>query len=89
MNVLGRPTGRPHCKATNKDVRDAPRHMVAEVLAGTLHAPPRSAMRHAWASSILGGELVAPFARGRGGWRIVDEPELRLGDDIVEPKLAG
>ncbi len=92
MNVQARPTGGSHRKATYQDVLDAPRQMVAEVVAGTLHTHPRPAMRHAWASSILGGELVAPFGRGRGGpggWWIVDEPELHLGDDIVVPDLAG
>ena len=66
--------------------------MVAEVLAGTLHTQPRPAMRHALASSFLGGELVGPFGRGRGGpggWWIVFEPELHLGADIVVPDLAG
>ena len=92
MNVQTRPTGRSHRKATYQDVLDAPPHMVAEVLAGTLHTHPRPAARHAWASSTLGGELVGPFGRGRGGpggWWIVDEPELHLGDDIVVPDLAG
>ena len=79
-------------QATYQDVLDAPPHMVAEVLAGTLHTQPRPAMRHAWASSIMGGELVGPFNRGSGGpggWWIIDEPELHLGLDIVVPDLAG
>lgn len=36
--------------------------------------------------------LRGPFDRGRGGpggWRIVHEPELHLGRDIVVPDLAG
>ncbi|MDE2911506.1 MAG: Uma2 family endonuclease [Paracoccaceae bacterium] len=79
-------------RATYQDVLDAPPHKVAEVLAGTLHTHPRPAMRHAWASSILGGSLVNPFSRGSGGpggWWIIDEPELHLGEDIVVPDLAG
>ncbi len=79
-------------RATYQDVLDAPPRMVAEVVSGTLHTHPRPAMRHAWASSILGGSLVNPFARGSGGpggWWIVDEPELHLGEDIVVPDLAG
>ena len=79
-------------RATYQDVLDAPPHEVAEVIAGTLHTHPRPAMRHAWASSILGGSLVNPFSRGcggPGGWRIIDEPELHLGEDIVVPDLAG
>ena len=78
--------------ATYRDVLDAPPHMVAEVLAGTLHTQPRPAMSHALASSFLGGELVGPFGRGRGGpggWWIVFGPELHLGADIVVPDLAG
>ena len=78
--------------ATYQDVLDAPPHQVAEVLAGTLYTHPRPASRHARASSILGGELVGPFDRGRngpGGWWILDEPELHLGADIVVPDVAG
>ena len=79
-------------RATYQDVLDAPPHKVAEVIAGTLHTHPRPAMRHAGASSILGGSLVNPFSRGSGGpggWWIVFEPELHLGEDIVVPDLAG
>ncbi|MCY4152207.1 MAG: Uma2 family endonuclease [Aestuariivita sp.] len=83
------PVARP---ATYQDVLDAPSHMVAEVLAGTLYTHPRPASRHARASSIIGGELVGPFDRGYngpGGWWILDEPELHLGADIVVPDVAG
>ena len=92
LNVQTRSTDRSHRKATYQDVLDAPPHMVAEVLAGTLHTHPRPAARHAWASSRLGGRLDGSFnpgAGGPGGWWIVDEPELHLGDDIVAPDLAG
>ena len=78
--------------ATYQDVLDAPPNMVAEVLHGTLYTHPRPAMRHAWASSGLGSKLGEPFNFGRGGpggWWIVDEPELHLGDDVVVPDLAG
>ncbi len=78
--------------ATYQDVLDAPPHMVAELLAGILYTQPRPAPRHAWASSMLGGTLAGPFGRGQGGpggWWIIDEPELHLGNDIVVPDLAG
>ena len=42
--------------------------------------------------SRLGGELAGPFDRGRGGpggWWIIDEPELHLGEDVLVPDLAG
>ena len=79
-------------RATYQDVLDAPLHKVAEVIAGTLHTHPRPAARHAWASSRLGGRLDGPFnpgAGGPGGWWIVFEPELHLGEDIAVPDLAG
>ena len=78
--------------ATYQDVLDAPPNMVAEVLHGALYTHPRPAIPHARASSALGVQLGGPFDYGRGGpggWWIVDEPELHLGDDIVVPDLAG
>jgi len=79
-------------RATYEDVLAAPATVVAEVLFGVLHAHPRPAVRHARAASRLGGELDGPFDRGRGGpggWILLDEPELHLGEDIVVPDLAG
>ena len=79
-------------RATYQDVLDAPVHRVAEIVDGTLYTHPRPAPPHAVASSYLGDELVGPFGKGRGGpggWWIIDEPELHLGEDIVVPDLAG
>ena len=79
-------------RATYQDVLDAPAHQVAEIIEGTLHTHPRPAPRHTLASSTLGNELGPPFHRGRGGpggWWILDEPELHLGEDILVPDLAG
>ncbi|MDE0716579.1 MAG: Uma2 family endonuclease, partial [Rhodospirillaceae bacterium] len=78
--------------ATYQDVIDAPAHMVAEVVEGALHTHPRPAMPHARASSVLGGKIGDPFDFGEGGpggWWIVFEPELHLGEDIVVPDIAG
>ena len=83
---------RPAKRATYRDVLEAPPHMVAEIVDGALHLHPRPAIRHAVASSFLGGELFGPFQRGRGGpggWWILDEPELHLGEDVLVPDLAG
>jgi Uma2 family endonuclease len=71
-----------------------PAEMVAEILDGELHVMSRPARRHALATSELGGELIPPFSRGRGGpggWVILDEPEIHLGPrpDKVVPDLAG
>lgn len=79
-------------RATYADVLAAPDGVVAEVLFGVLHTNSRPAIAHARVSSRLGSELDGPFDRGRGGpggWILVDEPELHLGDDIVVPDLAG
>ena len=79
-------------RATYQDVLDAPAHLVAEIVNGTLHTHPRPAMPHARAASALGGKIGGPFdydAGGPGGWWIVDEPELHLGEEIVVPDLAG
>ena len=91
MNARGQ-TARATRRATYQDVLDAPEHMVAEIVGGTLHTQPRPASRHALASSRLGTNLDGPFGMGRGGpggWWIIDEPELHLGSDILVPDLAG
>ena len=79
-------------RADYQDVLNAPAHLVAEVIDGALHTQPRPAPRHAWASSGLGARINPPFNYGDGGpggWWIVDEPELHLGEDILVPDLAG
>ena len=66
--------------------------MVAELIHGVLHTNPRPASPHAVASSALGEELGPPFKRGRGGpggWILLDEPELHLGENVLVPDLAG
>ncbi len=78
--------------ATYQDVLDAPEHMVAELIDGELFLSPRPAGPHTLVASYLGGELIPPFARGRGGpggWFILVEPELHLGERVCVPDLAG
>lgn len=78
--------------ATYQDVLDAPPNMVAELIRGALHLQPRPASPHVLAGSSLGMELGGPFQTGRGGpggWWILDEPELHLGEDVLVPDLAG
>jgi len=79
-------------RATYEDLLALPEHVVGEIIGGELVVSPRPAPRHARASTILTGELSGPFDRGRGGpggWIILDEPELHLGEDVVVPDLAG
>ena len=77
-----------------------PDHLVAEIINGELITSPRPSPRHALASSALGASLIFPFqfgtgggggGDGPGGWWILDEPELHLGEEkeIVVPDVAG
>lgn len=89
---MGEPAKR---KATYQDVLNSPETVIAEIIDGELHTSPRPGPIHANAASVLGGQLVGPFHRkgngdgAPGGWWILDEPEIHLGDDIVVPDLAG
>ena len=79
-------------RAIYSDLHGIPDNLVAEILDGELFTSPRPAPRHARAASSLGGELYAPFDRGRGGpggWIILDEPELHLSSDALVPDLGG
>jgi Uma2 family endonuclease len=74
------------------DLMALPDHVVGELVGGELIVTPRPSPRHAVAASVLGGELGPPYHSGRGGpggWWILFEPELHLGDDVLVPDLAG
>jgi hypothetical protein len=89
MNLQRSGARRP---ATYQDVLDAPPNMIAEIIRGALHLQPRPATPHAFAGSALGVKIGGPFqfdGDGPGGWWIVDEPELHLGEEIVVPDIAG
>jgi len=78
--------------ATYADIEALPPNVVGEILFGVLHVNPRPAPPHAVAASALGDELGPPFKRGRGGpggWVLLDEPELHLGEDVVVPDMGG
>jgi hypothetical protein len=77
--------------ATYADLVAVPEHLVAEIIDGELYTSPRSAPRHAAAASTLVSLLHAPFDLGRtgpGGGRIIFEPELHLGADVLVPDIA-
>lgn len=78
--------------ACYEDLFDLPEHIVGEIIHGQLITHPRPAPKHAVASSSVGGELIGPFRKGRGGsggWWILDESELHLPPHILVPDLAG
>ncbi len=74
------------------DLMNLPEHVVGEIINGELFTHPRPSPRHTAASSALTMEIGGPFHRGKGGpggWWILDEPELHLGNDIIVPDIAG
>jgi Uma2 family endonuclease len=80
--------------ATYEDLCALPENVIGEIIGGELYAQPRPGVPHTIASSNLGGMLFGPFRMGSdgpGGWIVLDEPELHLGDptDVLVPDLAG
>lgn len=85
-------SGHMKTRATYEDLLAVPDHKVAEILDGELFVSPRPAAPHARAASVIGADIGSPFDRGRGGpggWWVLNEPELHLGDDVLVPDLAG
>ena len=79
-------------RATYQDVLDAPRYKIAEIVDGTLYTQPRPAVPNTVAASRLRARIAPPFDfgdGGPGGWWILHEPELHLGENIVVPDIAG
>jgi Uma2 family endonuclease len=80
-------------RATYEDLAKVPEPLVAELIDGDLVTSPRPAFRHALVTSALGmalGPVHGPPGRTQpGGWWILDEPELHLGEDVLVPDLAG
>ena len=73
-------------RATYEELCEVPDHKVAEILDGELIVNPRPALRHASASSSLGGHIWGPFQGGRGGpggWWILDTAFITLAPDWV------
>jgi Putative restriction endonuclease len=78
--------------ARYEDILALPENLVGEIIAGELHTHPRPAPRHTRAYSALGYTIGGPFdggIGGPGGWWILDEPEIHLGEQVLVPDLAG
>jgi Uma2 family endonuclease len=74
------------------DLLALPENVVGEIIHGELVVSPWPAGRHALASSSLGFGIGPPFQHGDGGpggWWIIAEPELHLGEDVLVPDFAG
>ena len=78
--------------ATHQDVLGAPEGMVAEAVRGVRHTQPRRAALLARAATTLGAKLDRcddDAGSGSDEWRIVDEPVLHPGEDILMLDMAG
>ena len=85
-------TPSPIGRATYHDLESLPDDVIGEIVSGELSATPRPAGPHTVATSAASGSLVPPFQfgdGGPGGWWILVEPEVHLGEDVVVPDLAG
>lgn len=77
--------------ATYADLYGIPEHFIGEILGGELYASPRPAYSHVFSASVLGVQIGGAFQlgiNGPGGWLVLDEPELRMGDDVLVPDLG-
>lgn len=78
--------------ATYNDILDLPERVVGEIIGGRLVTHPRLAPRHTRAASALGIKIGGAYDFGEGGpggWWILDEPEIHIGDGVLVPDLAG
>jgi Uma2 family endonuclease len=79
-------------RATYADLCALPENLIGEIIDGELEVQPRPAFVHARATTALSEEIGPPFDRGKGGpggWIILFEPELHLGEDVIVPDLGG
>ena len=82
-------------QATYDDLEDLADGVTAEIIAGTILTAPAPLPRHSRAQRALGRIVGGPFddddgRGGPGGWWILPEVDVRLGQhDIVRPDLSG
>jgi Uma2 family endonuclease len=74
-------------------LEELPPNFVGEILGGELYASPRPMPRHGRATFRLARELGPfdqdPGEEGPGGWVLLFEPELHLGNEVLVPDVAG
>lgn len=85
-------SGGPRKRATYEDLVAVPEHKLAQIIDGRLVVQPIFSAAEALIRMNLLGELRQPFQRARGGpggWFFMLRPELRFGNDVLVPDLAG
>jgi len=78
--------------ASYEDLLRHSRLPVAEIVDGSLYRSARPSVPCAMAAFALSaaiGAACAPRRAQAGGWWVLFEPELQLGDDVLVPDLAG
>ena len=79
-------------KATYDDLYSVPENMIGEIINGELVVTPGPSRKHVFTATALGNELGPPYQFGRGGpggWVILIESEIGLGEHIMVPDRAG
>ncbi len=80
-------------KAIYDDLHHIADHMTGEIINGELVVTPRPSRRHVYTTSTLDKKIGSPYqlgdGDGPGGWIILVEPEVKLGENIVVPDLGG
>lgn len=80
-------------RATYEDLYRIPENMTGEIIDGELIAHPRPSRKHVRTASALGYKLGPSYdfgeGDGPGGWIILVEPEIQLGENTVVPDLSG
>jgi Uma2 family endonuclease len=77
--------------ATERDLDALPDHLAGHIVDGELVTLPRPDPPHTGTASDLAILLGPPFRFGRGGpggWVLLIEPKVWIGDDLLVPDLA-
>jgi Uma2 family endonuclease len=80
-------------RAMYEDLYLVPENMTGEIINGELIVTPRPSRKHVYTTSALDKKIGSPFQFGEGGgpggWIILVEPEIGLGEHTLVPDLGG
>ncbi|MDR3570472.1 MAG: Uma2 family endonuclease [Syntrophobacteraceae bacterium] len=79
--------------ATYEDLFTIPENTTGEIINGELFVTPRPSRKHTYSTSVLNSRIGPPYQFAEGGgpgsWIIIVAPEIKLGENILVPDLAG
>jgi Uma2 family endonuclease len=79
-------------RATYNDLYTIPENMIGEIIGGDLIVSPQPSPRHSNTAFTLSGILGPPYRFGQGGpggWIILAEVEVMLGEHLLVPDFSG